>query len=461
MRHLPALAFALLALLPTLACSKSSAVTGSTGSTGSGGGGGAGGGTFAGPPAWNRMVTPPADADAAAKRLACGYKAGNLPAETQGASNPNGAAIPVDHIIVLMQENRSFDHYFSKLPENGQTDVEVVPAGYTNPDGMGNMVAPFHDNTYCFVDTNHSWDGSHQEFDNGKMDGFFLANQNNGTPPPHPLASSMSGARGLFYYDNTDIPFYYWVANEFSIADHYHSALLGPTWPNRMYLYGASSRGATDNVLTEFQVQQGACTTDADCNNVMGACFSGSCKGTCKVDSDCGIDVPLGTCDVTDGGICLPVGRTIFDYMEQRHLNWKVYAAGTPGWAIMLSIWLKYRGLHQFTMDDYAADAAAGTLPDVAFIDPHLGDEVYNGDDEHPPGTPFVGQQFVANAIDLLTKSPNWSSSALFLTYDEHGGLFDHVAPPAACAPDGIAPVLPMGDSPIPEATTGTACGCR
>ena len=452
-RTLTALLFSLVAATATLGCSSKPQATGGTGggSGGGGTGGGGTGGTFAGPAAWNRMVTPPTDTAAAAARLACTYKAGSLPAETQGASSPSGAAIPVKHILVLMQENRSFDHYFSKLPENGQTDVEVAPSTYTNPDGMGGTVAPYHDSQFCFVDTNHSWAGSHQEYDTGKMDGFFLANDNNGGAPPHPLATSMSGARGLAYYDNTDIPFYYWLANEFAIADHYHSALLGPTWPNRMYLYAATSRGATTNVPTAFSDQKGACTADAACGGGAGACVTavGGCKGTCKVDSDCGLDAQAGACDVADGGVCQPIGRTIFDYMEQRHLDWKVYASGTPGFALMVSTWLQYRGAHQFTMTDYMNDAAAGTLPDVAFIDPNdLGNEVYDGDDEHPPSTPQSGQNFTATVIDALTKSPAWSSSALFLTYDEHGGFWDHVVPPAACAPDAIAPALSSGNPP-------------
>jgi phospholipase C len=446
-KHLPALVFSLLAL-PTLACSTNAAVSSGSGGAGVKGGTGGGGGSFAGPPAWNRVVTPPADADAATQRLACAYKAGSLPAETQGAANPSGTAIPVNHILVLMQENRSFDHYFMKLPENGQTDVEVAPSTYTNPDGMGGTVAPFHDQTYCFADTDHDWGPSHQQYDNGMMDGFFTTNQGVGTAPPHPLTSSLSGARALFYYDNTDIPFYYWLANEFALADHYHCSLLGPTWPNRMYLYAASSRGVIDSTIGDFQVQAGACASDADCGGAVGACFSGSCQGTCHTDADCGQDAQLGACDVADGGACQPVGKTIFDYMEQRHLSWKVYAEGTPGWAIALTTWLQYRADHQLTIADYLADAAAGTLPDVAFIDPNLGDEVYNGDDEHPPGTPFVGQQFVASAIQALTTSPSWSSSALFLTYDEHGGLFDHVAPPAACPPDDFAPMVPAGSPP-------------
>jgi len=395
------------------------------------------------------MVTPPSDADAAAKRAACGYQAGALPAETQGASYPNGAAIPIKHILIVMQENRSFDHYFMKLPENGQTDVEVAPATYTNPDTMGNQVAPFHDTRYCFADTNHEWAGSHQEYDSGKMDGFILANDNVGMPPPHPLPDSMSGVRAMAYYDATDIPFYYWLANEFTIADHYHAALLGPTWPNRMYLYAATSRGATTNTFTSFTDQKGACMTDADCGNVAGACANQVCKGTCKVDADCGPDAPVGTCDVAGGGTCNPIGRTIFDYMQARGLNWKVYTNGTPGYGMMVDQYIQYRAGHQRTLNDYYADAKAGTLPDVAFVDPSdLANEGYDGDDEHPPASPQPGQLFVAQVVQALTQSPEWSSSALFITYDEHGGLFDHVPPPSACEPDAIQPNLTSTDPP-------------
>jgi len=417
-----------LASTTLLACSSGGdAGTGGQGAHGGHGGaptGGAGGAASTAPPAWDRMVTPPADADADAQRLACGYKAGSLPAETQGASHPMGAAIPVKHVLVLMQENRSFDHYFMKLPENGQADVEVAPPTFTNPDKDAMPTAPFHDTAGCFVDTNHEWDGSHEEYDDGKMDGFILANEGHGSAPPHPASDAKSGVRAMSYYDATDIPFYYWLANEFSIADHYHCSLLGPTWPNRMYLYAASSRGAIGNDITEFNVQGGACSKDADC----------------------GVDVPVGTCDAS-AGKCQPVGRTIFDYMEQRKLDWRVYSSGTPGWGLMFSTWLKYRADHQKTIDDYYADAAAGALPDVAFIDAHLGMEGYAQDDEHPPAMPQPGQRFVAKVVDALTKSPAWSSSALFITYDEHGGLFDHVPPPPACPPGDVDPKLGPGDT--------------
>jgi len=81
-------------------------------------------------------------------------------------------------------------------------------------------------------------------------------------------------------------------------------------------------------------------------------------------------------------------------------------------------------------------------------VDPDLGNEVYDGEDEHPPGTPQSGENFTAQIISALTKSPAWSSSALFLTYDEHGGFWDHVPPPSACPPDDIAPILTSTDPP-------------
>jgi phospholipase C len=100
------------------------------------------------------------------------------------------------------------------------------------------------------------------------------------------------------------------------------------------------------------------------------------------------------------------------------------------------------------TIDEYFADAAAGTLPDVSFVDPSFMGDVNTQSDEHPPANAQVGQAFVAGVIDALMESPLWPSSALFLTYDEHGGFYDHVPPPPACPPDDIAPLLLEGDTP-------------
>lgn len=315
------------------------------------------------------------------------------------------------------------DPFCGAFTEAGQPDVDVAPPTFTTPDADGNPVAPFKVVDHCFADTNHEWDGSHEQYADGAMSGFILTNENHGTPPPHPTPGSTSGLRAMQYYGQTELPFYYWLANEFAIGDRYFCSLLGPTWPNRMYLYAASSRGMTDNKLVGFlDTHDGACSTD----------------------EDCGLDAPVGTCD-NSTSTCAPIGRTIFDYLEQRKIDWKVYSEGTPGWLMTFDAWTLYQGEHEKTLDDYYADAAAGTLPQVAFIDSLIGNEVYDGNDEHPPGTPFLGEAFVANVVDALAKSPNWQSSALFVTYDEHGGLYDHVPPPEACPPGDFQPELPPG----------------
>jgi len=349
-----------------------------------------------GPAEWNRDVVPPADTEAATSRDTCGYAAGALPAETQGASRPYGKEIPVDNIVVLMMENRSFDHYFQKLPESGQTDVDVAPENYTNPDANGMPVAPYHDTQYCLVDVNHEWTGTHEQINGGMMDGFFKTNDGWNELPAGAGMNEMyrAGNRALSYYTSEDIPFYHWLANEFAISDRYFSSVAGPTWPNRMYLYAGSSYGKVHNDVV---------TPD----------------------------------------------NTIFDYLEQRKVTWKVYFSTTPGFAIFIDKYLSLKGSLEgrfVPIADYFADAAAGTLPQVAFVDPGIAREGYDQNDEHPPAMPTPGEGFVATVVEALAKSPQWDKSAMFLTYDEHGGFYDHVTPPKACAPDDIAPVLKDGD---------------
>jgi phospholipase C len=349
-----------------------------------------------GPAEWNRDVVPPSDDDAASKRTSCEYKAGTLPAETQGASRPYGADIPIDHIVVMMMENRSFDHYFQKLPEYGQPDVEVAPEGYTNPDDVGSPVALHRETQLCFVDTNHEWTGTHEQINGDKMDGFFATNDGWHEQPAGGSLDMLSGGRALGYYTQDDLPFYYWLANEFSIADHYHSSVAGPTWPNRMYLYAASSFGAVHNDFV---------TPD----------------------------------------------KTIFDYLEMRQVSWRVYVSTTPGAAIFVEKYLEYTKHeehgHFVPIANYFEDLKNGTLPQVVFVDPGIAREGYAQNDEHPPAIAMLGEQFAATVIDALAKSSAWDRSALFLTYDEHGGLYDHVVPPPACPPDDTTPILKDGDT--------------
>jgi phospholipase C len=176
-------------------------------------------------------------------RARCGYDVGALAADTQGASAPDGASIPIDTIVVIMMENRSFDHYFEDLPNQGWTDVDVaaVAGNDAGPDaaqasnpGVDGIPVPFvHGTQLCFADTNHSWDGTHQEIDNGKMDGFALASDGTHEDPMLGPPGFLSGARAMTYYTMDDLPFMYWAAANFAIGDRYFASVPGPTWPNR------------------------------------------------------------------------------------------------------------------------------------------------------------------------------------------------------------------------------------
>jgi phospholipase C len=331
-----------------------------------------------------------------------------MPAETLGPSMPLDQAIPVSNIVVLMQENRSFDSYFGHLNQYAnRTDIESAPDNTTNPDQDGGTHPYQHASHLCFGDTDHSWRGSHLEWDNGKNDGFYETNngqtdpESDAAPPP----GTLDGERALWWYDQRDIPFHYALYSTFAISDHYHCALLGPTWPNRMYLYSATSFGVTSNIFPDLT------------------------------------QLPYPASDAI-----------IFDELEKRHVDWNIYSDGSPGASVVLatSIVNRYGRNPVLRVADFLSQAKAGTLPTVAFVDPDLSGEGPQGNDEHPPAQIQIGQHYVWQTVNAVTTSPQWPHLALFITYDEHGGIYDHVPPPAACAPDNLPPALTGDDQGTP-----------
>jgi len=297
----------------------------------------------------------------------------------------------IDHIVVLMQENRSFDDYFGQLHASGQPAAEAEPAGASNPDPTnpdGGVVRAFHQDRLCEVaDLEHSWTGAHAEWDAGAMDGFTAAN----ATPSDPL-----GARAMGYYSQADLPYYYALYSRFAMADHYFSSVLGPTFPNRFFLLAGTSFGHIRN------------------------------------------DLP-------------PVNgftqRSVFNLLDEASVSWRIYHSDVLPFADEFSYVRAHGAGHVFPVSQYYADAAAGQLPSVSFVDPLLGGSAASANDEHPPSNVQVGQAFTAGVVDSLFRSSQWKSSALFLAYDEDGGFYDHVPPPEAPVPDAIAPMLRPGDT--------------
>jgi phospholipase C len=301
---------------------------------------------------------------AADARLACEFGAGDLPDETLGPQIPQGDDIPLDHLVILMQENRSFDHYFGRLPAAGHTDVDGLPSDASNPDANGEPVEAFHAERYCIDDVAHGWNASHLQYNDGANDGFVVTND-------------PDGGRAMGYLEQSDLPFYYGLAKTFAMADNFFCSLLGPTFPNRFYFLTGTSDGRINNRLDLY------------------------------------------------------TRPSIFDLLDEAGVTWKVYAASPFAFSLLL-------GRQRHTLEEFYADAAAGELPEVAYVDPvFFGDEQ---NDEHPPSNPQRGQRFVQGIYDAVRASPSWPSLALIVTYDEHGGFYDHVPPPPACVPDDVPP---------------------
>ena len=310
----------------------------------------------------------------------CPFGAGAVPADTLPPGSPHGNAIPINHILVLMQENRSFDHYFARL--RGR-DYDRAPKHASNPSALDNTpIELFHQRDYCEVaDLDHSWNATHNSWNGGAMDGFAIENADPADP---------SGSRTMGYYKRGDLPFYHKLYRTFAMSDRHFCSVLGPTFPNRHYLISGTSAGHIRNDLV------------------------------------------------------FATHTPIFQSLDDAGVTWRIYQSDLA--FAFLYTYVQAHVANVLPIAQFYTDAAAGTLPQVAFIDPiFLGNET-NQNDEHPPNNVQIGQGFVAGIVQALFASPNWSDSALFITYDEHGGFYDHVPPPPACEPDNIPPNLQPND---------------
>jgi phospholipase C len=307
------------------------------------------------------------------RRTACEFQAGALPKDT--LESIGSCANPIKHVIVLMKENRSFDHYFGQLSKNGQADAEALPSTFTNLDPTGATVTPAHAATTCIqYDPHHQWADMHAQSNGGKQDGF-VKNAAAHNDPKTGAPPNTDGHFALSYYDNSDLPFYYWLGSTFALADHYFPSVLSGTWSNRAYLVAGTSNGLKDTA----------------------------------------VDPPL------DGP------PLIFDKLEEAHVTWQIYSDNTF-FPLEGSVTWGSRKV-QDDVPTFFSMLAAGTLPSVVFVD-----AVINGTDEHPWADVQTGEAWTRDLLDKVVKSPIWSSTVLFWVYDEAGGFFDHVAPPTnAC----------------------------
>ncbi|HMC32568.1 MAG TPA: alkaline phosphatase family protein [Candidatus Angelobacter sp.] len=311
----------------------------------------------------------------------------------------------IKHIIVILQENRSFDSYFahlapyvaSKHPEFGPYQIN---AGYDpnillplSGGGTGHL---FHEPTVRTENLSPAWNESHFDIDQQsdgtfKMDRFAITT--------HSVAEKFdpSGLRALGQYDETDLPYYYELAAQFATSDSFHSSMLANTVTNRQYAFCATSQGRI------FPSPQGA---------------------------------PQWTCP------------TIFSSLQNAGVSWAYYYTDSiflPGFTDWNNLAIQHKtAAIQNYFNVLATPTADSDLPSVVWIDPGFGG---SGLDEHPDNNVQKGAAYIKTLIDALMNSPAWHDSVFILAYDEGGGLYDHVPPFTVVPPDNIPPQLGPGDA--------------
>ncbi|HUO47424.1 MAG TPA: alkaline phosphatase family protein [Acidimicrobiales bacterium] len=338
----------------------------------------------------------------------------------------------IKHVVFLMHENRSFDHYFGVLHGvngffDGSSALESSAAFYQDWPGNGSPLQPFHLDTTsgigeCTNDLSHSWQAEHASWNGGGMDAFVST---------HTLGAFEGPEQGVLtmgYYTPNDIPFYYALAQSYTICDNYFCSVLGPTHPNRlMQMTGTVDPDGTAG--GPILITAGA--TQAD--------LIGSCAWTTMPEVLQGAGVswkvynPAGSAyQPTGGPIAMALCKNPLFYMRQ-------HTGASPS-SPMFQNAFSYTGIGIPTnakvfgglsttgaASDFVADVKANTLPQVSWIIPP------DGYDEHPPAPAALGEWYTAQVIKTLQSNKEvWESTVLFIMYDENDGWFDHVQPPSA-----------------------------
>jgi phospholipase C len=326
------------------------------------------------------------------------------------ANNATGTIADVEHIVILMQENRSFDHYFGTLKGvRGFSDPRAVklPTGnsvWEQPGLLGlGTILPFHPTApdlglQFLEDLPHDWDTTHGAWNNGAYDQWV---PNKGTTT-------------MAHMERSDIPYQYALADAFTICDAYHCSLLGPTDPNRYYMFSGwvGNDGSGGGPVIDNSESGYSWTTYPELLEAAGVSW--------KVYQDIGdgLNAANGWGDTSDA--------YIGNYGDNSLLYFTQYQNAQPGNPLADKAKTGTNVAVSGTLfDQLSADVLANTLPQVSWI---VAPEAYT---EHPNWPANYGAWYVSQVLDALTSNPEvWSKTAFFITYDENDGFFDHMIPP-------------------------------
>jgi phospholipase C len=351
--------------------------------------------------AWARPVADlsrPSPRQAHALR-ALGRSRMRLPDSVPHAGVPVGVdTLPeIEHIVVLMLENHSYDNVLGMLGRGkGQTTRgdgftiarDGLPANL-NPYPNGKPLRAFRMPTTCQPDgaPSQEWEQSHIQYDGGRNDGFVVSN---------------SGPVAMGYWTGQDLPFTYDLAGQFPIGDRWFCSALAQTDPNRRFLIAGTASGMTDDI--------------------------GGAPGNL----------------IPDASLPAPTNGTIFERLSAAGISWTDYCESWPtGSTIELypTVDAAFSATNVKNISQFFTDAAAGNLPSVSLLDPN-----YSTQSQEDPQNIVVGEAFLESVVRAVGSSPDWLRTMLIINYDEHGGYYDHVPPPPALAPDSIPPMVQPGE---------------
>ncbi len=343
-------------------------------------------GAYAALPAWARTF---------ARSSSALRRPGSLPFPHLPAGHPTPGLEQIEHVVVLMMENHSFDNMLGMVPHQvaGRTKVDgLTVKGGRVVNSNPSSVAPYAikstpvtarlASSPCQVSGHPSqaWNASHLSWNNGKNNGFVEA----------------SSAVAMWYWDQHSLPTTYSLAQHYPFGQRYFSSVLAQTYPNRRFFFCGTASGLTATNSYTFAVPA--------------------------------------------------ANGTIFNQLLNHNISWRNYVQPTSGALessalIVPEFSLSPRCVARLRpMSSFFSDAANGSLPAFSFLDPN-----YDVTSEENPQDIQVGEGFIAQVVSALTRSRLWHKTVLFITWDEHGGYYDHVPPPPAIAPDNIAPITKPG----------------
>jgi phospholipase C len=299
----------------------------------------------------------------------------------------------IDHIVVLMLENRSFDGILGKLYSKSE-GFDGLAGGEANEDLAGNLVTVWSDDGTdrtamsipdpgpgeLFTDINTQLFGTADVPDPAPtptMSGFVRNYQSQNAQP----AARYAANAVMHFFTPAQVPVISTLARSFAVSDRWHASAPCQTWPNRFFAHTGTANGYVNNEPTHF-----------------------------PYDMD-----------------------TIFCRLERAGRPWKVYFHDIPQALALAQLWC-HADHFRFYLD-FQHDAKAGTLPAYSFIEPHYFTDLALPNDQHPPHVVSLGEQLIADVYNCLRAGPLWPKTLLVITYDEHGGCYDHVPPPAAIPP--------------------------